>query len=666
MKHTQRNWLAVATLALALPIYAFADTSGTKTLSASTNLNLDTGNTASGAGGDILWSGSTITPQGSAKAFNVGPAGSLTGITKSLLDGFKALASSAAIPSSTLVVGDLFAVFTNGGNTAAVLVTTNGNGSITLQFTTFGASSGGGGGGPIITKVQNNSSSIPAGFPNSGIAPSSLFKIRGSGLSDNVDVNNHSSEGAGLSTTLNGASITVTVGSTTVHPAMYYAGPFDPDTSSPMQLSAVLPAATPLGTATVVVTYKGVASNSFQIQVVEAAPGITTYNNGTGVAQDVTRLGDSVAGLVTFTKSIAPGGVILLWGTGLGATSKDYDTTYNATQLQTSIPYAIYIGGVQVTNIIYKGATVYPGVSVFGLTVPSNVPTGCYVPIVAVATTAAGPVVSNTATLPIAVGSGTCSDPQLGIAGDQVSTLSGKTTVNTGTVIVVQGTAPGTGGAPTTSNTAVAVFQQVAGSNFAGGSTVSIGGCILIQSVTGGSTTLPTGLNAGTITVTGPGGSPVTLTAFAQFPGLYSATLSSIPSTGGAYVFNGTAGSQVGGFTTTVTFPNPILSWTNQSAAATVNRSQGLTVNWTGGSSGTYVTITGTSVSGTASGSYTCIAPQAAGTFTVPNYILLGMPAGTGTTSVQNSTNFTTFSASGLDFGLALGSESFSVNSNVI
>jgi hypothetical protein len=43
---------------------------------------------------------------------------------------------------------------------------------------------------------------------------------------------------------------------------------------------------------------------------------------------------------------------------------------------------------------------------------------------------------------------------------------------------------------------------------------------------------------------------------------------------------------------------------------------------------------------------------------------MLGLPAGTGTTSVQNSTNLGTFSASGLDFGATLGAVSFIVNSN--
>ncbi|MCU1338489.1 MAG: repeat containing protein, partial [Bryobacterales bacterium] len=207
-------------------------------------------------------------------------------------------------------------------------------------------------------------------------------------------------------------------------------------------------------------------------------------------------------------------------------------------------------------------------------------------------------------------------------------------------------------------------FQQSTGvSAPGGGGVVSIGGCILTQTITGGSIGTTTGLNAGTITVTGPGGSPVTMTGIHKLPGFYTGTLATIPSTGGAFVFNGTAGTQVGAFTATVTFPNPLLAWTNQSAAATVGRSQGLTVSWTGGAPGTYVVITGSSVSGTASGSYACYAPQSAGSFTVPSYVLLGLPSGTGSTTVQNSTSLGSFTATGLDFGLTLGTDSFMVNS---
>ena len=48
---------------LAFPIAALADLNQTTTLQANTTLNLETGATAT-SGGDILWNGSTITPQG--------------------------------------------------------------------------------------------------------------------------------------------------------------------------------------------------------------------------------------------------------------------------------------------------------------------------------------------------------------------------------------------------------------------------------------------------------------------------------------------------------------------------------------------------------------------------------------------------------------------------
>src|SRR5207244_10857885 len=109
MKRAFRNrigWAALA-LGLTLPIAVLADLSSTATLTTATGaLNLDTGATAS-AGGDVLWNGSTLTPQGTAKAFNVGQVGSIAGLTKAILDGFKAAASSAPLSSTTLVAGDV-------------------------------------------------------------------------------------------------------------------------------------------------------------------------------------------------------------------------------------------------------------------------------------------------------------------------------------------------------------------------------------------------------------------------------------------------------------------------------------------------------------------------------------------------------------------------------
>ena len=149
--------------------------------------------------------------------------------------------------------------------------------------------------------------------------------------------------------------------------------------------------------------------------------------------------------------------------------------------------------------------------------------------------------------------------------------------------------------------------------------------------------------------------------------GTYLAQLgtAAIPTSGGAFTFHGSGGAQVGSFNATVNFPNPLQTWTNETAAAIVTRSSGLTITWSGGASGSYVVIAGTSILSAAgvTAGYTCIVPQSAGQFTVPSYILLGLPAGTGSTTVEKTTAFTTFTASGLDYGTAIGATVVSVSS---
>lgn len=86
-------------------------------------------------------------------------------------------------------------------------------------------------------------------------------------------------------------------------------------------------------------------------------------------------------------------------------------------------------------------------------------------------------------------------------------------------------------------------------------------------------------------------------------------------------------------------------------------------MTWSGGAPGSWVTIFGSSVGSGGIGGYTCILPVDAGQFTVPSYILLGLPAGSGTTEVANTTNFTSFSATGIDVGTAYGEVSIRVQS---
>ena len=266
-----------------------------------------------------------------------------------------ATSTSLSFTASATQNGNQYrAIFSNGTSTAttsAATLTVTSNASI----------------GPTITAILNNSSRIPMAYPNYGIAPSTLFVIQGTGLADpGSPVLQDSAQG--LQTTLNGASIAVTVNGKTTQPAIYY--------TSPTQISAVLPAATPVGTGTIKVTYKGTASAAFPMKVVASALGFTTYN-GSALATDAV-----TGALLTYVQSGKPGEIIILWSTGLGADPADSDTTYTSSPHSIAVNLQMFIGGMK-ADVIYQGASVYPGVSVIGLTIPANVQAGCYVPVAA-------------------------------------------------------------------------------------------------------------------------------------------------------------------------------------------------------------------------------------------------------------------------------------------
>jgi uncharacterized protein (TIGR03437 family) len=503
--------------------------------------------------------------------------------------------------------------------------------------------------GPTVTQILNNSSGTPPGLPNSGIAPSSIFIVTGSGLADPGTPVLQSSAAPGLSLTLNGASITVVVNGVTTHPPLYY--------TSPTQLAAVLPAATPVGTGTLTVTYDGAPSNAASILVVASAVGINHFNQipiPLGIFNPNVDIGvatDAVTGaLLTFTNSGVPGEIITLWATGLGADPADSDTTYASPPHAVNTPLQIYVGGVPAT-ILYQGSAGYPGVTQINLIIPASVTTGCYVSLAAVT----GTVISNVVVFPIHPGGGTCVVPG-GLTGAQIL-ADVQDTLNAGGLSVLQTISTSSKGIVTVTTSASAAFYHETG--LLAGATgragiLTAGGCWVAPSVAGGPLTIA-GLDAGSISLTGPGGLAVALPLLD--PGGYGVDLaaSAIPSSGGTFTFTGTGGADVGPFTAALTFTNPVFNWTNQSASATVNRAAGSTVTWTGGNPGTFVFIGGDFIVTPSTASspglilgYGCLNAAEAGQFTVPPYILLGFPAGSGSTVVNNVVG-STFSFTGLD-----------------
>jgi uncharacterized protein (TIGR03437 family) len=598
-------------------------------------LNLDTGATAS-SGGDLLWSGTALVPQTGANVFSLGAVGKPT--YDSLTQATLAVFPFANTPI-TAVTNGVIACKTRSGNYAKILITTVvTGGSVSLQFTTFGAS--GPGSGPSITSIQNNYGQVPPGLPNYGIAPSTLFFIQGTGLA-NATSDLQSSASPGLQTTLSGVSVKVTVGTTTVQCPLYYL--------SPTQIDAVLPGNTPTGTGTVTVT-NGTATATGSIAVVQSAFGILFYNGTLAAAYDANNA------LLTTSNAANPNQTIVLWGSGVGFDPNDDDKLFPQKQDDlTSIPMHAFIGGVEAT-IAYRGRSQYPGVDQVVVTIPGNVSVGCNVAVAIVS----GNIVSNSVTIPIAATGRTCSDSNT-FPTDVLAGLNGKTSVKEGVLSVSQTTTISNGTSTATNSVGGTFFNT---NSFAvSGGTVSVGSCLVSNSLqTVAVITAP--LDAGAaITVTGPGGS-LSLSQTSTLPGLYfppsTVPAGFIPAAGGAFTFdNGSGGKDIQHFNATLNMP-PILTWTNQAQVAAVTRSQGVNITWSGGGPGSYVVIDGNSSITigvkVVSVTFTCLAPVSAGQFTVPVPVLLALPAGTGSLIVGNTGNFQFFTATGLDLGLLNGS----------
>jgi uncharacterized protein (TIGR03437 family) len=589
-------------------------------------LSLDKGTVASVAtqGGDLLLSSGTLTFQGSASGTVLGNGTMIlyNVLTQQLLQATSTSFQQTPIATSPLVANAaLIEVKTNGGNYAKLLVTAISSTSITFQYTTYGAAASGGGSAPAITAVQNNYSYIAQGLPNYGVAPGTLFIVKGTNLSNQPLSALQSSASPGLPQTFNGTSASVTVNGTTVQPAIYY--------TSPTQLGLVLPSTTPVGTGTITVTNSGTPSAPAQFAVVQSAMGIVVAT-------------DANYNYFSNSSSASPGQAIILWRSGVGADMSNDDRTFPMKQNNlTNIPMTVYVGGIQAA-IAYRGRSQYPGVDQVVVTIPNNVAVGCNVSIV----TLSGNIVSNTIAIPVAQGGGQCTDPS-SASGPAVSPPSGKNAYTTGVVTILQSTGITKAGT-TAGTTANADFVRVSLTGTVNSSLPSVGSCTIL--VAPNIQVQQTGLDAGSISVSG-GGTQTNLQGVASQKGVYSAPVSAVPANGQSYTFTGGGGADVGAFSTSINFPPPLV-WTNQPSIATVNRAQGQPITWTGGAKGTYVQIGGQSAVAVGVGAtFVCLAPVDDGQFTIPSWILLALPPNaTGALNIANVVYGPTYSVPNLDY----------------
>ena len=652
MSSLHRNHrLAVTVLLTALSGAALANQSANVTLVPDTSLNLDSG-AVSSAGGDIQWNGTELTPQGHAGLYNLGKYGSR--VFKSIHARSAAAPpyNAAPIPARQLTAGDVFGVHTNGGSYAKVIVTAAENGSLSLQYTTFVEGKGSTPGdiagraaafGPplFITQIQNNYSFLLFGAPNYGIAPGSIFVVEGQNLNGNQTPVLQSSAAPGLPATLNQTSLSVTVNGVTTTPALYYA--------SSAAVAAVLPSGTPLGMGTLTATYNG-NSTMAPIQVVPSAIGLDTLYGDGGGAGVVT---DSNFNVLDLTNSALPGEAIIFWGSGLGADTSNDDRTYPQLQNNlTNIPIEVYVGGIS-ANVLYRGRSPYPGLDQINVVVPANVAPGCFVSVVA----ETGSIVSNTVTVPVNPKGGACSDPGLGLSGTQLESLAakGNTPVNSLALIVSQYTRSD----GTQYDQALVLSDSVTSSLFGAGSLyASEGSCIVLEP--GLPFPFQAPLDVGAIQLADPAGVVDLMDpSLSRETPLPAGSLSTSP---GTYTFTGSGGKDIGSFKAGINVQTPF-SLTNKSSLASITRSQGATLTWSGGFASGDVTVNGVDSSTNAIGSinFYCHAPSSAGQLTIPSSTLLALPPGNGKLIVINATPPQSVSATGLDLGLATGVVSFDV-----
>ncbi len=522
--------------------------------------------------------------------------------------------------------------------------------------------------------IVNAASFAVDGTPSAGIARGSLFTVFGVDIGPTAPVQATSFP---LPLDLGGVTIKITAGGNQYDAVVLFA--------INSQVSAILPSAVPAGQASLVLSYNGQPSNAITFQVVNRQVGVfTRTQNGSGLAVLQNFISPSNQPVNTLNQSAQPGQVVILWGTGLGASLNADDR--NAPAPGNIVPpneVKVYVGGTEAV-VEYAGRSgCCSGVDQINFRVPSNVE-GCFVPVVV--TTNGVP--SNFTSMAISKGSNICNDPY-GLSSNQLETLLSKSTIRVGAVSLSRSRTQIETPFITVTNTSdvgVATFQEYSTAGLleapgvVGNPVLVNGSCMVSTFRNDQDDEQPVppelaalyrqrGLDAGAaVSVNGPLGARQ-LPKQGE-PGEYFALLTNplVPNDtyldpGQYTVSNGSGGADVKAFSITRNVPS-IFTWTNRNAITSVNRGQSLTVTWTPGNNPDDVAaIFGASYSipKRVASTVFCFAPANAGTFTIPQYVLAAMvpsdttgsPAGTpgGNLSVGAYSAIADFTADGLDVG---------------
>ncbi|MEO8096953.1 MAG: hypothetical protein ABI811_04585 [Acidobacteriota bacterium] len=463
---------------------------------------------------------------------------------------------------------------------------------------------------PVVdrTGIRNAASLLPAGLPGGGLAPLSLFVVRGRQMGPEFQVT-----AAQPSEELGGVTVEIAVAKHTWKAVLFAAGT--------AEIRGMIPAGVAYGPATVTVKYQGQSSDPVQTRVVPASVGLFSISrNGTGPAVAL---------------AVKRGDRVTLPVAGLGEDPR-------AAKLE------LFVGGLPAANVKAENSPECCGVGHVSFDVPKTASPGCSVPI-QVRTN--GSALSNVVTITIETESTFCTREDnirfgVGLSGRVGFAIPFRLTV-------FQELSPGEGHR-LQGDALVAGFREGTVGDQLGpvlhpppeGSctvyTTSSTPAEMRQAASGDLMRSTTILDGGAWRVAMPGGGAKTVAPapirddyeFGVLGGSFSAenrveqdSASPLFLRPGLVNVGATGGADIGSFGLRVRFPNP-LTWTNREQTDVVNRGRELEVRWSGETADQLVAVAGVNIDkpGGATAGFLCLAKRGEHRFRVPVPILQSLP----------------------------------------
>jgi uncharacterized protein (TIGR03437 family) len=529
---------------------------------------------------------------------------------------------------------------------------------------------------PVIYSAVNSASYDGTIAQGSSIAQGSLFIVFGTNIGPAQLIHATSYP---LPAQMGGTAITVTSGSTTLSCPMVYAA----DGAA----AAVLPSNTPLGTAGVALTYNGQPTPfSVQVNIVPSAVGLyTSGSSGLGLGSFTAPDGS----VKTFAVTAKAGEIITAWGTGLGPISEPDNSPPMA--FPTFPGVEVFVGTQPATVIYAGRSSCCAGVDHISFEMPAGVTGcyvpvavrsgGSLSNFVWIAVNSGGGPCSDTApTLPISVMNQAAAGQPIkaavfaigptsvlsGLGFDQQQHLAERLSRLLHTKVSQEDVAKLLRAGQTHNQRAVsramrkyakswkalnpaskaavnaavnlslegayAAFRQFSTpatlSAALGGLFPSQGTCTVVTPLSGAAQRNGPGLDAGpSLALSGQAGAwSLTQSRTGQYQVMFgnAPTGPNVPP--GAYAITGSGGRDLGAFSAALRAGEKIV-WTNKAAISTVNRSQPLTVTWSGGANPGYVLLGGYFESPSVGFvSFVCAEDTSKGSFTIPSFILSALP----------------------------------------